>query len=483
MTENTEELDYEYKYKQLLIEFNKNDALQEELKQENFILKRELSREKETNKFVSDELEIQYAKSSKDLAEVRNENVERIERLSSEIVSLKEMNRSLEERILLMSETIAEDKVVDHVCKCVSEKSIQSVSLEESHFAEFGELKDKCTSLEMELHQAMGKLEVASQENADFREKIEHFESSLEFKRTELQEKQEQEEVLHEKIMELNMELNNLRMQPDDQCKKGNSLFAEVDDQRQKFRKLLNDQSEQYRQMKRAYQDGQLEIRRLRRENKEILEEMESCKELFKSSESMFKQGLLDKIEILEQVRENLQNKVSVLEEAITTDSNTNWVNTMLSYCRNETKTMKEKLFETLKQKSAIEENLLRSQQECARFKFEASELKTKLRSESKNESTTTSEQDSMIDLSNNDIDDSVQDFLKELTNAKVLPLNKEETTEDKNSIHQSNEPKYQNILQEKVENIAQIKKSEPSKPLKKIVVKKIVIPPRVIKK
>lgn len=232
--------------------------------------------------------------------------------------------------------------------------------------------------------------------------------------------------------------------------------------------------------MKRAYQDGQLEIRRLRRENNEILEEMESCKELFKSSESMFKQGLLDKIGTLEQVRENLENKVSVLEVGISQGSSTNWVNTMLSYCRNETKTLKEKLFECLKQKSAIEEILLRSQQECARFKFEASELKTKLRNNS-NESSTI-EQDSLIDLVNKDIDESVQDYLKELNKADPEKPTQNKT-EDKYPV--CPEARYQNInvLQEKGENIVQAKTTE--KPIKKapIIIKKIVIPARVLKK
>lgn len=483
MTENIEDFDWEYKYKQLLIEFNKNDVFQEELKQENFNLKRELAREKETNKFVSDELEIQYANFTKDLSNVQKENADRIERLTNENSSLKEINRLLEERNLVLSETVEGDKGADHVCKCVSEKSIQSVSLEESHFAEFGELKEKCTGLEVELHQMIGKLEAALQENVDLGEKVEHLESTLEFKKTELHEKQEQEEVLQEKILELNMELNNLRMQPDAQCKKGNSLFAEVDDQRQKFRKLLNDQNDQYRQMKRAYQDGQLEIRRLRRENKEILEEMESCKELFKSSESMYKQGLLDKIGILEHVRENLENKVSLLEDAIRHETNTNWVNTMLSYCRNETKSLKEKLFECLKHKSIVEENLLRSQQECARFKFEASELKTKLRSGTGNESTT-STNESGIDLANTETDNSVQEFLNELSNAAP---EKPVKTEEKYTSCQT-EPKYQsiNVLQEKVENIVSAdRKIVPLKPMKKapIVVKKIVIPSRVLKK
>ncbi|XP_063699633.1 protein Spindly [Culicoides brevitarsis] len=315
-------------------------------------------------------------------------------------------------------------------------------------------------------------------------EKIDSLENTLDFKRTELQEKQEQEELLQEKIMELNMEVNNLRMQPEDGTKKGNSLFAEVDDQRQKFRKLLNDQNDQYKQMKRAYQDGQLEIRRLRRENKEILEEMESCKELFKSSEAIFKQGLLEKIEILEQDREKQQQKMSKLEEAIASTPSTNWINTMLSYCRSETKTLKEKLFECLKQKSAIEESLLKSQQECAKFKFEASELKTKLRSSTESQVTTPPppmEDDSMQEIDGNtEIDDSVQDFLKELSNE-----DRKENKKKKEEIDFKpylSEPKFQsiNVLQEKAENIVQTRNPAKKAP---IVVKKIVIPSRAVKK
>lgn len=245
MSESIEDADWEYKYKQLLTEFNKAETLQDELKQETFNLKRELSREKQTNKFVSDELEIQEAKHSTDLSEVQKEWMGKVERLTEEITTLKETNRLLEERNSQLCETMEREKS-DHVC--VAEKSNQNVSLEESHFMELGELKEKCTSLEMELHQTIGKLEAAAQENKDLVERVEHLESSLEFKKQEMQEKQEQEEVLQEKIMELNMELNNMRTQPE-QSKKGNSLFAEVDDQRQKFRKLLNDQNDQYKQV------------------------------------------------------------------------------------------------------------------------------------------------------------------------------------------------------------------------------------------
>uniref|UniRef100_A0A336LSD1 CSON013506 protein n=1 Tax=Culicoides sonorensis TaxID=179676 RepID=A0A336LSD1_CULSO len=470
-----EEEDWEQKYKQVLREFNKNEKLQEELKQENFILKRELSREKQTNKFISDELENLESKYAKDLSASQQNYKEKIERLSDEILSLKQTNQTLEERAQI---EVKQEKVfVEVPCKCQNEKSFHSVSFDESHFNELVDLKQKFSNLEVELHEMTVKYESLIMENKDLCEKIEYLESSLQYKKDELVEKQEQEDLLHEKIMELDMELNSLRMQPNDQQKKGNSLFAEVDDQRQKFRKLLTDQNEQYKQMKRAYQDGQHEIRRLRRENNEILEEMESCKALFKASESTYKQGLLDKIAILEHVKDRLQNKVNVLENALAQGSSTQWVNAMLTYCNDETKNFKDKLFECLKQKSVIEENLLRAQQECAKFKFEASELKTKLRSCKPNEISSDPETNS-INLSNHETDASVQDFLNELSN--------DDANETKENIPKENcvsVPKYQDIhVIEKQENVIQVKKAERATKVP-IVIKKITIPSRSIKK
>ncbi|XP_014094413.2 protein Spindly [Bactrocera oleae] len=211
------------------------------------------------------------------------------------------------------------------------------------------------------------------------RDQVTCLEENLRSKREDLDEKIVLLESTQEHLAEANARLAMLETKPESVDRKGNSLFAEVDDQRQAMKKLLAVQKKSYIDMKKICHDSQSEIRRLKRENIAMHTELKECSSIFCAADRTYQDKLNERIrQLLGQV-EGLEKQLNVSQNRLrdlANDKGVTWLDSMLSFCKQETDELKRQLHSVQIQKASVEEQLRNVQQEMTRWRFEA--LKTR---------------------------------------------------------------------------------------------------------
>ncbi|XP_067643141.1 protein Spindly-B [Eurosta solidaginis] len=211
------------------------------------------------------------------------------------------------------------------------------------------------------------------------RDQVTCLEENIRSKRDDLNEKTTLLESTQEQLAESNARLALLETKPEGVDRKGNSLFAEVDDQRQAMKKLLAAQKKSYMDMKKVFHDSQSEIRRLKRENVAMHTELRECSSIFCAADRTYQSKLNERIhQLLNQVEE-LEKQLNVTQgrlRDLASDKGVAWLDSMLSFCKQETDDLKKQLHAVRLKKADLEEQLRDVQQEMTRWRFEA--LKTR---------------------------------------------------------------------------------------------------------
>lgn len=162
-------------------------------------------------------------------------------------------------------------------------------------------------------------------------------EENLQSKREEVEEKSQLLESAQEQVVEMNSKIAMLTSCPDNDDRKGNSLFAEVDDQRQAMKQLLSDQKKSYIHMKKVYRDSQQEIRRLKSENVAMHTELQACSTIFCSADKAYKEKLNERILNLLKQNEDLEKKLMMTQQeliSMANDKGVVWLDSMLLFCK-----------------------------------------------------------------------------------------------------------------------------------------------------
>ncbi|XP_075153588.1 spindle apparatus coiled-coil protein 1 spindly [Haematobia irritans] len=200
-------------------------------------------------------------------------------------------------------------------------------------------------------------------------------EENLQSKKVDLEEKVQILESTQEQLAEANAQIAMLSAAPDNNDRKGNSLFAEVDDQRQAMKQLLTSQKKSYLQMKKIYNESEHEIRRLKRENIAMHTELEACTTIFCNADKVYQEKLTQRIRHLVNQNEELERKLKWNHERLmdlASEKGVLWLEPMLSFCKKETDDLKKQLHSIRLQQANLEEQQRNSQQDLARWKFEA---------------------------------------------------------------------------------------------------------------
>uniref|UniRef100_W8C6F4 Protein Spindly n=1 Tax=Ceratitis capitata TaxID=7213 RepID=W8C6F4_CERCA len=211
------------------------------------------------------------------------------------------------------------------------------------------------------------------------RDQVTCLEENLRSKREDLDEKTILLESTQECLAEANARLALLETKPEGVDRKGNSLFAEVDDQRQAMKKLLAAQKKSYMDMKKICHESQSEIRRLKRENVAMHTELKECSSIFCAADRTYQDKLNERIHQLHSQVEVLEKQLNVTQgrlRDLANDKGVGWLDSMLSYCKQETDELKKQLHGVRIQKASLEEQLRNVKQEMTRWRFEA--LKTR---------------------------------------------------------------------------------------------------------
>ncbi|KAH8324383.1 hypothetical protein KR074_006448 [Drosophila pseudoananassae] len=200
-------------------------------------------------------------------------------------------------------------------------------------------------------------------------------EQNLHCKRDELEEKLQLLESCQEQLVDANAKIALLTSAPENNDRKGNSLFAEVDDQRQVMKSLLAAQKKSYLEMKRTFQESQFEIRRLKRENVAMHTELQACSTIFCSADKTYQNKLNERIRYLMEANDNLERQLNINQERLrelASEKSVTWLDSMLDFCKRETDDLKTQLHSMRIQKAGLEEQVRSVQQEMARWRFES---------------------------------------------------------------------------------------------------------------
>ncbi|KAH8240856.1 hypothetical protein KR026_006276 [Drosophila bipectinata] len=222
-------------------------------------------------------------------------------------------------------------------------------------------------------------------------------EQNLHCKRDELEEKLQLLESCQEQLVDANAKIALLTSAPENNDRKGNSLFAEVDDQRQVMKSLLAAQKKSYLEMKKTFTESQFEIRRLKRENVAMHTELQACSTIFCSADKTYQSechywifnkdfiinfllfSTLDKlnerIRYLMDANDNLERQLNINQERLrelASEKSVTWLDSMLDFCKRETDDLKRQLHSMRIQKAGLEEQVRSVQQEMARWRFES---------------------------------------------------------------------------------------------------------------
>ncbi|XP_017038524.1 protein Spindly [Drosophila kikkawai] len=206
-------------------------------------------------------------------------------------------------------------------------------------------------------------------------DRVSCLEQNLNCKRDELEEKLQLLESCQEQLVDANAKIALLTSAPENNERKGNSLFAEVDDQRQAMKQLLAAQKKSYLEMKKTYADSQFEIRRLKRENVAMHSELQACSTIFCSADKTYRSKLNERIRYLMATNDSLEKQLKLSQERLrdlAKDKAVNWLDSMLDFCKRETHELKTQVHSLRIQKAGLEDQMRSVQQEMARWRFES---------------------------------------------------------------------------------------------------------------
>ncbi|XP_020799209.1 early endosome antigen 1 [Drosophila serrata] len=206
-------------------------------------------------------------------------------------------------------------------------------------------------------------------------DRVSCLEQNLTCKRDELEEKLQLLESCQEQLVDANAKIALLTTAPENNDRKGNSLFAEVDDQRQAMKQLLAAQKKSYLDMKKTYADSQFEIRRLKRENVAMHTELQACSTIFCSADKTYRSKLNERIRYLMAANDSLEKQLNLSQERLrdmAKEKAVNWLDSMLDFCKRETHELKTQVHSLRIQKAGLEDQMRSVQQEMARWRFES---------------------------------------------------------------------------------------------------------------
>ncbi|XP_039497926.1 protein Spindly [Drosophila santomea] len=206
-------------------------------------------------------------------------------------------------------------------------------------------------------------------------DRVSCMEQNLNCKRDELEEKLQLLESCQEQLVEANAKIALLTSAPENNDRKGNSLFAEVDDQRQAMKQILAAQKKSYLEMKKTFTDSQFEIRRLKRENVAMHTELQACSTIFCSADKTYQNKLNERIRQLMSANDSLERQLNLSQERLrqmASEKSVTWLDSMLDFCKRETDELKVQLHSMRIQKAGLEERMRSVQQEMARWRFES---------------------------------------------------------------------------------------------------------------
>ncbi|EDW54150.1 GM18139 [Drosophila sechellia] len=232
-------------------------------------------------------------------------------------------------------------------------------------------------------------------------DRVSCMEQNLNCKRDELEEKLQLLESCQEQLVDANAKIALLTSAPENNDRKGNSLFAEVDDQRQAMKQILAAQKKSYLEMKKTFTDSQFEIRRLKRENVAMHTELQACSTIFCSADKTYQNKLNERIRQLMSANDSLERQLNLSQERLrqlASEKSVTWLDSMLDFCKyelpllldtalaslgnkllsltsyglRETDELKAQLHSMRIQKAGLEERMRCVQQEMARWRFES---------------------------------------------------------------------------------------------------------------
>ncbi|XP_017075911.2 protein Spindly [Drosophila eugracilis] len=206
-------------------------------------------------------------------------------------------------------------------------------------------------------------------------DRVSCMEQNLNCKRDELEEKLQLLESCQEQLVDANAKIALLTSAPENNDRKGNSLFAEVDDQRQVMKKLLAAQKKSYLDMKKTFSESQFEIRRLKRENVAMHTELQACSTIFCSADKTYQNKLNERIRQLMAANDSLERQLNLSQERLrqlASEKSVTWLDSILDFCKRETEELKAQLHSLHIQKAGLEERMRSVQQEMARWRFES---------------------------------------------------------------------------------------------------------------
>ncbi|EDV57639.2 protein Spindly [Drosophila erecta] len=207
------------------------------------------------------------------------------------------------------------------------------------------------------------------------KDRVSCMEQNLNCKRDELEEKLQLLESCQEQLVDANAKIALLNSAPENNDRKGNSLFAEVDDQRQAMKQILAAQKKSYLEMKKTFTDNQFEIRRLKRENVAMHTELQACSTIFCSADKTYQNKLNERIRQLMAANDSLEQQLNISQERLrqmASEKSVTWLDSMLDFCKRETDELKAQLHSMRIQKAGLEERMRSVQQEMARWRFES---------------------------------------------------------------------------------------------------------------
>lgn len=142
---------------------------------------------------------------------------------------------------------------------------------------------------------------------------------------------------------------------------------------------ILSAQKTHYNQMKLLYNQSQLQIRTLERQIGAMHRELDVCSNMFLNADKTFRSKLNGRIDTLLCENEKLTEKLEWTERKLietAAEKNITWLESMLTYCKNETAQFTNDLHACRLKLAATDEQLRDSEDNQSRWRFEALKLR-----------------------------------------------------------------------------------------------------------
>ncbi|XP_055606584.1 protein Spindly [Uranotaenia lowii] len=369
-------------YRRLADSYRSLKRVHEEELQANHELRRNLQASTEAANYLTTDLEQIDTVHREELAKVKEKCGLSLSALKDANADLKQQNCSLESTVEELQSQIHQLKEKIEELEFAGPANVASESANSTLTSEKEILLEKevedLKKMLAEHADASAKMSIQLRKTEDElenrREQLECSQDNLTTKKQELEELRTLLESTQEENMRLSSELAALRSAPGEANKKGNSLFAEVDDQRQKMIEMLQTQRKRYQEMKKLHSESEFQIRRLTRENRELCDEIEKCSHLFLKADNKFRDESSSQINSLREEVRQLQEQLTSTERKLIDKSteHTNWVDPFVSYYRNETSNLKNKLQQLQMDKRLADEICHDAQRELSKWRFEA---------------------------------------------------------------------------------------------------------------